>query len=150
MSTEWVHARFKTYQQNQAKKKLREQMQGNALSAAPAMLARLRQEVIDCLQVYNGLMSQYAGDQPCRAGFEDLAGGGFRVSVGESYVRVSRQQDTSIICFEFSGPAADKRAHDCVQAYPNDEGKIGYWYGDESFITEEEVSKLILGPILCG
>ena len=149
--SEWLEARHTTYRQKIAKHQLREQQQRGAIAACPAMLGRLKGQVLEDVKKYNALFCRYTSDQDCRAHGEDLTNGGFSVSVGSSSVRVTRQPDTAIICFEYLGDAASKHQPDCVQSYPNDDGKPGYWYGkDDLFIDEERLSQIIIEPILCG
>ena len=151
MASEWIRARYDSHKNRIAKQKLREQQQHGAIAACPAMLMRLKAQVLEDMKEYNALFGQRASDQDCVAHGDDLHDGGFSVSVGSSSVRVIRQPDTAIICFEYFGKVATTRGPDCVQSYPNDDGKPGYWYGkDDQFIDERKLSQIILEPILCG
>jgi hypothetical protein len=150
-----MQERYKRYQENIKKSKLRESQQGNAIAAAPSMLARVRERVVSQMNDYNSLFGQHAYDAHCRAHFEDLADAGvrhgFAVYVGKSYVRVILQEGTTVICFEFGGEASTKASSDCAEARPNDNGDPGYWYGkDDTFVDEAFLAHRILDPVLCG
>jgi hypothetical protein len=150
-----IPERYTKYLDNIRRQKLRESQQGTALAAAPAMLARLREQVVEQVNEYNSLFTLLATDQHCRATFEDLTNRvvrhGFSVSVGNSSVRVVLQDGTTVICFEFFGDATKKASTDCVEARPDDAGNPGYWYGkDETFVNEEFLADRILDPVLCG
>jgi hypothetical protein len=149
--SEWIAARHKAYADKKAKKKLKEQHLAGAIAACPAMLQRLKGQVFEDVKRYNAFFCQHASNDHCRANVEDFPSGGFMVSVGPSSVRVTRQLDTAIICFEYNGLAASSNGPNCVQSHPDDDGKPGYWYGtDDQFIDELGLSKIILEPILCG
>jgi hypothetical protein len=146
--------RYDRYLENIKKQQIRESFQGNAISSAPSMLARLRDQVVEQLNDYNAVFGQRAADKHCRAEFKDLISNGLRhgftVSVGSSSVSVVLQKGTTVICFDFSGPIAEKASTDCVEARPDDNGKVGYWHGkNDDFVDEVFISDLILDPVLC-
>ena len=152
-SDSWAAERYQRFQKNLKDEKLVKQQQANAFAKAPSMLARLRDQVVDDVAAYNNHFGFRLGLAHCKAHFEDLQDDGvrtgFEVRVGTGLVKVVLQKNTSIICFEYTGLKG--LSADCVQAYSNGKGIVGYWYRDREFVDEKFLSRtVLLDPILCG
>lgn len=146
MTPDWITRRLKTFEEKQAKIRLREQYEHNAISAFPSMFEALTSRVASDVRAYNELFGTSPHLGRCRAGFEKLEDG-FMVEVGDTRVRVQKANAT-IVAIAYSG--ANYRPADHLQLVPDESGNLRFKDSEGTLLGVEKASEIILDPVLCG
>jgi len=150
MVSKWIDDRYRIFEEKLARQRLIEQHNQDAIASYAAFFDELKQQVQKDVKDYNDL---FAAHQLCNAVCEPPTQEGFSVRCGALRMQVKRSSGT-VICVEYQYTervqGQEPPNNLAFEVAADENGTIGYKKNGDFWTDAADVSRVILGHILCG
>ena len=150
MASKWIDERYRIFQERLAKERLTAQRHQDAVASYAAFFDGLKQQVQNDVNEYNGLFAAYP---ECNAIWEPPTEEGFSVRHATLRMHVKRNNGTVIsVEYKFTGRPQTQEPPPGSLAFnvaSNENGVIGYKKNGDFWTEAADVSRVILGHLLC-
>jgi len=151
MENKWIDDRYLIFKERLARERLAAQRHQNAVASYAASFDGLKQQIQNDVNHYNDLFAAYP---ECNAIVEPPTQEGFSVRRAALRMHVKRNEATVIsVEYQFTGRPTSVQEPPGSLAFEvaaDENGTIGYKKNGDFWTDAADVSRVILGQLLCG